>query len=84
LNYYDPLFKTVEILDSTNRCINNLKGKMISETKNMIYLLNEKNEIKKIPKNGIKIIKSSGPEGDYFISGKSLSGRPEDRILNIK
>lgn len=47
LSYYDPLFKTIEILESTNRYNNDLKGKMVSETKNMIFIINEKKEIKK-------------------------------------
>jgi len=84
LSYYDPLFKTIEILESTNRYNNDLKGKMVSETKNMIFIINEKKEIKKIPKKGIKTLKVGGLEGVYFISGESLSGRPEDRLLKIK
>ncbi|MDQ4074604.1 MAG: ribonuclease P protein subunit [Thermoproteota archaeon] len=84
VDYFDPLFKTIEILESTNSYNNDLKGNMISETKNMLFIINEKKEIKKIPKKGIKILKVNGSGGDYFISGESLSGRPEDRILNIK
>ena len=83
-DYYDPLFKAIKVIESTNSYNNDFKGKMLSETKNMILIMNEKKEIKKISKKEIKILKVNCPEGDYFISGKSLSGRPEDRFLKIK
>jgi len=45
----DILGKNIQILSSSNKYNNNKTGKIVNETKNMIYLLSDKNtlEIKK-------------------------------------
>ncbi len=82
----DILGKKIQILSCSNKFNVNKIGKIVNETKNMIYLLQEKNplEIKRIPKNEIGIFKVISPAGDYFINGKILLGSPEERISKIK
>jgi RNase P/RNase MRP subunit p29 len=52
----------------------------------MIYLSNKEKvaDIKKIPKQDIEVLKVISGSGDYFINGKTLLGRPEDKISKIK
>ena len=52
----------------------------------MIYLSNKEKiaDIKKIPKHEIKVFKVISGSGDYFINGKTLLGRPEEKISKIK
>ena len=78
--------KKIKILKSTNKFNTDKTGIIVNETKNMIYLSNEKKitEIKKIPKCEIKVFKVFLAPGDYFINGKTLLGRPEEKILKIK
>jgi len=82
----DILGKNIQILSSSNKYNNNKTGKIVNETKNMIYLLSDKNtlEIKKISKKEIDLYKVILSDGDYFINGKTLLGRPEERISKIK
>ena len=80
------LGKKIKILKSTNKFNTDKTGIIVNETKNMIYLSNEKKvtEIKKIPKCEIKVFKVFLVSGDYFINGKTLLGRPEEKISKIK
>lgn len=82
----DILGKKIKILACSNKFNVNKTGIIVNETKNMIYLLNDKKtlEIKKISKKEIDIYKVFLPSGDYFINGKTLLGRPEEKILKIK
>ncbi len=80
------LGKRIKILKSTNKFNTDKTGIIVNETKNMIYLSNEKKMtvIKKIPKHEIKVFKVVLASGDYFINGKTLLGRPEEKISRIK
>jgi RNase P/RNase MRP subunit p29 len=82
----DILGKKIEILSCSNRYNINKVGKIVNETKNMIYLLSEEKnaEIKRISKKEIDLYKVILPSGDYFINGKTLLGRPEEKISKIK
>ena len=82
----DILGKNIKILSCSNKFNINKTGKIVNETKNMIYLLSEKNalEIKRRSKKEIDLYKVILPDGDYFINGKTLLGRPEDKISKIK
>jgi len=55
----DILGKNIQILSSSNKYNNNKTGKIVNETKNMIYLLSDKNtlEIKKYLKKRLTYIK---------------------------
>jgi RNase P/RNase MRP subunit p29 len=77
------LGKKITILSSSNKSNNNKTGTIVNETKNMVYLLNGKNisRIKKIAKKEINLVRVSNANGDYFINGRMLLGRPEDKIF---
>ncbi|MDQ6724424.1 MAG: ribonuclease P protein subunit [Thermoproteota archaeon] len=82
----DILGKKIKLLSCSNKFNNNKTGIIVNETKNMIYLSSDKDslEIKKISKKEIDLYKVILPSGDYFINGKTLLGRPEEKILKIK
>lgn len=82
----DILGKKIQILSCSNKFNVNKTGIIVNETKNMIYLSNDKKtlEIKRIPKKEIDLYKVILPSGDYFINGKTLLGRPEEKILKTK
>ena len=72
----------VEITKKDNLIGSKLYGKIVFETKNMI-LLKTPFGIRGVPKAIIKKARFFLSEGGCFISGISLIGRPEDRILRI-
>lgn len=72
--------KRIKVLSCQNKFNNCKSGIIVNESKNMIYLLQEEKEIKKISKSEINLYKISLPIGDYFINGKALLGRPEEKI----
>ncbi len=83
----DILGKKIEILSCSNKYNINKIGKIVNETKNMIYLLSEKkgsHQVKRISKKEIALYKVILQSGDYFINGKTLLGRPEEKISKIK
>ena len=82
----DILGKKIKILSGSNKFNINKTGIIVNETKNMIYLLQERfdSEVKKIPKKEIDVYKVISQSGDYFINGKTLLGRPEEKISKIK
>ena len=80
------LGKKIKILKSTNKFNTDKTGIIVNETKNMVYLSSniKITETKKIPKQEIKVFKVFLASGDYFINGKTLLGRPEEKISKIK
>ena len=72
----------VEITKKDNLIGSKLYGKIVFETKNMI-LLKTPFGTRGVPKAIIKKARFFLSEGGCFISGISLIGRPEDRILRI-
>ncbi len=82
---YDILGKNITVISCSNRFNLNQNGTIVNETKNMIYISDTKNSIlKKIAKKEIKTYKINSSSGDYFINGKVLLGRPEERITKTK
>ncbi|MEK6951579.1 MAG: ribonuclease P protein subunit [Nanoarchaeota archaeon] len=68
----------IKVISSTNHNLENIEGKVIDETRNMI-IIDTKNGIKKIIKNQAKMeINLKGRKIE--IDGKELVGRPEERI----
>jgi len=80
------LGKKIKILKSTNKFNTDKIGIIVNETKNMIYLSSKEKiaDIKKISKQEIEVLKVISGSGDYFINGKALLGRPEEKISKIK
>jgi len=81
----DILGKNIQIISCSNKFNVNKSGKIVNETKNMIYFQNStKDRIKKISKKEIELYKVNLFGRDYFINGKTLLGRPEEKIAKIK
>jgi len=81
----DILGKKIKILSCSNKFNTNKSGVVVNETKNMIYIKQEEkySKIKRISKKEIGICKITLPTGDYFINGKALLGRPEEKISKL-
>ena len=81
--YHELIGTEIKILESPQKNLTSISGQIIFETKNMLHL-RINNMLKLIPKTIIKKSILFTPSGVCFINGKSLIGRPEDRILKIK
>lgn len=66
------------ILDSNNKNLIGMQGKIVDETKNMFTIKTNEGE-KKLIKNNIKF-EVITKEGIMKIEGKKIVGRPEDRL----
>lgn len=69
----------VEIIDAKNKSLIGIKGKIIDETKNIIFVETKDKGIKKIIKNQVKIL-IEYQNKKYQINGEILASRPEERI----
>lgn len=67
-----------QILESTNRAVVGLSGKIIDETKSML-VIDTKRGTKMIPKQHNKWKFTLGDQ-DFAVDGAVISKRPEDRI----
>lgn len=72
----------VKIIESSDPTLENIKGIIVFETKNMISIRTN-GGVKQIPKLAAKKIELHMQSGACFISGSSLIGRPEDRTSRI-
>jgi len=68
--------KNIEIIDSLNKDLIGIKGKIVDETKNMFEIENKK-VTKKVQK---KICKFRFLPERLVVDGKIINCRPEDRI----
>ncbi len=71
----------IEIVESKNKSLKGLKGKIIDETKNTITI--EDDKTRKIMKSQI-MMKTKIENKEYLIDGRILIGRPEDRIKKLR
>ncbi len=71
----------VEIVESKNKSLIGIKGKIIDETKNMITI--EGDKTRKIMKSQIMMKLNIGNK-KYEVDGRILVGRPEDRIKKLR
>jgi ribonuclease P protein subunit POP4 len=67
------------IVESTDPTLQAVSGTIVFETKNMLSI-KVNSEVKQVPKKAAKKIRIETQSGVCFISGSSLTGRPEDRI----
>ena len=70
------------IVDSTCPTLKNIRGTIVLETRNMIFL-DTTSGLKGVSKVIAESIKLENEHGACFISGSSITGRPEDRISRI-
>jgi ribonuclease P protein subunit POP4 len=66
------------IVESTDPTLQAVSGTIVFETKNMLSI-KVNSEVKQVPKKAAKKIRIETQSGVCFISGSSLTGRPEDR-----
>ena len=71
----------LRVIDSKDPTLINLQGKVLYETKNLLFIKTN-NMIKKIPK-GIVILEFNINGKSCIIQGNSIIGRPEDRIRRL-
>lgn len=67
------------IVESTDPTLQAVSGTIVFETKNMLSI-KVNSEVKQVPKKVAKKIRIETHSSVCFISGSSLTGRPEDRI----
>ena len=67
------------IIESTNKFLNGINGKIIDETKNTLKI-QTKSSIKSIIKNQV-ILKLKMNDKEIILDGKKIVGRPHERIL---
>jgi ribonuclease P protein subunit POP4 len=67
------------IVESTDPTLRAVSGTIVFETKNVLSI-KVNSEVKQVPKKAAKKIRIETQSGVCFISGSSLTRRPEDRI----
>ncbi|MBU0962705.1 MAG: ribonuclease P protein subunit [Nanoarchaeota archaeon] len=75
---YEFIGSYIEVIDSKNKSLIGLKGKIVDETRNIITIKTSKGE-KKLIKNSMKFrlyLKNNTIE----IEGKKIVCKPEDRL----
>lgn len=69
-----------EVKQAKNKLNEGIKGIVVNETKNMLWIENEKGKIKKIPKKDT-IFMFILPDGKkVLVDGNAILARPEERI----
>ncbi len=71
------------IRESSDSTICGISGRILSETKNMIFIAVSSSKVVKVAKKVATRIELATESGVCFISGTSLIGRPEDRIARL-
>jgi ribonuclease P protein subunit POP4 len=71
-----------KIVESKDPSLKNICGKIVYETKNMLFLhVNEKMKI--IPKKVTRLALKLPDNTQFLVDGSDLVGRPEDRIQRL-
>jgi ribonuclease P protein subunit POP4 len=73
----------VNVVESSNYSLNGINGRVVYESKNMLYISNDYKHIKMIPKKGSVLEFLLGDGTRCIVKGNDLIGRPEDRIEKI-
>jgi len=83
-NIIDLFNREIQIVQSCNDTQNNMKGKVIDETRNTIIIKDKNNKLKTLAKKTIlKLMVYVDNENVCFINGIPLIGRAEDKISNL-
>ena len=70
----------VRVRDSTCRSYLGIKGEVVDETRNMLYIRTE-NGVKAVPKSTCKFVFTLDGGVKVEVDGLKLVGRPEDRLV---
>lgn len=89
LIYNELIGLEVEVVDSTNKCVIGIRGKVVDETRNMLVLENHTTFEKMVPKSGSTFVfripdPSKGNIMYVEVEGNLLISQPENRTKNIK
>jgi len=76
LIHHELIGLEVEVAESTNKCLEGIKGRVVDETKNMLIIESDKE--RKVPKSCTCFIFHIGKK--VKVDGRLLLYRPEDRI----
>ncbi len=68
----------VEVIDAKNLNYKGIKGMVVNETKNMLWI-ETKDGIKKVPKKGTKFMFTLSKH-KVIVDGNRIAKRPEDRL----
>jgi len=71
--------RLVEVINSTNPCMIGIKGVVLDETRNMLYVRTERG-LKKLPKVAchLRVYLDDGSQID--VDGRSIIGRIDERL----
>ncbi len=74
----------VNVVESSNHTLNGMNGRVVYESKNMLYISNDYKHIKMIPKRR-SVLEFFLQDGTRcIVKGNDLIGRPEDRIEKMR
>jgi ribonuclease P protein subunit POP4 len=89
LIFHELIGLVAEIIGSTNPTLNNIKGKVVDESRNMLVIETEDMDEKMVPKQGTTFVfhlpsHSTDQDQRVKINGKLLLSQPENRVKNIR
>jgi ribonuclease P protein subunit POP4 len=89
LIFHELIGLVTEIIESTNPTLNNIKGRVVDETRNMLVIETEDMGEKMVPKKGTVFIfhvpsHSADQDQRVITDGKLLLSQPENRVKNLK
>jgi RNase P/RNase MRP subunit p29 len=73
------------VVESNNATLNGLSGKVVFESKNMLYIAVNGNykRVKMVPKRSVTLSFILPDGSTCIVKGNDLIGRPEDRIERV-
>lgn len=91
LVFHELIGLEVKVTEASNPQLNDIRGKVVDETKNMIIVHTEKGTEKQIPKKGSFFVfripaDLSGKHAERYVkvNGNLLLSQPENRTKNIR
>ncbi len=81
--YHELICLEAKVVDSKIRSLVGLNGKVVMETRNMLYLYDDK-KVRAVPKK-VSLFEFTLPSGQTIkLSGTSIIGRPENRLSKMR
>lgn len=81
--YHELICLEAKVVDSKIRSLVGLNGKVVMETRNMLYLYDGK-KVRAVPKK-VSLFEFTLPSGQTIkLSGTSIIGRPESRLSKMR
>ncbi|SFM84503.1 ribonuclease P protein component 1 [Methanolobus profundi] len=91
LVFHELIGSNVKVIEATNPTLNDMSGKVVDETKNMIIVLKEDGTERKVPKKGSSFVfqipsRLSKRHAERYVKvdGNLLISQPENRTKNIR